>query len=123
VVETTLSGSYINKVAKRAKGLGYKITVLYFFVDDVKICLDRVKMRLEKGGHDVPEQDIERRFYRSFDNFWNHLAAMADEWILTYNGEFGFQQVAIGEGEKVSVENEVLFSLFNSKIGDNDNSK
>ena len=40
VVETTLSGSYINKVAERAKGLGYKITVLYFFVNDVKICLE-----------------------------------------------------------------------------------
>ena len=26
VVETTLSGSYINKIAKRAKGLGYKIS-------------------------------------------------------------------------------------------------
>ncbi|MCF8245930.1 MAG: AAA family ATPase [Saprospiraceae bacterium] len=62
VVETTLSGSYINKVAKRAKGLGYKIIVLYFFVNDVKICLDRVRTRLEKGGHDIPEEDIERRF-------------------------------------------------------------
>ncbi|MCF8245929.1 MAG: hypothetical protein K9J37_11695 [Saprospiraceae bacterium] len=39
---------------------------------------------------------------------------------MTYNGDFGFQQVAVGEGEKVSVENEVLFALFNSNLNKND---
>lgn len=114
VVETTLSGSYINKVARRAKANDYKITVIYVFVGEVKTCIERVRMRRQKGGHDVPDEDVERRFYRSFGNFWNTFKELADEWVLTYNGEFGFQQVAVGEGDKLSVENEVLFTLFNS---------
>jgi predicted ABC-type ATPase len=89
VLETTLSGTYINKVALRARAIGYKITVIYVFVSDPKTCMERVKMRRRKGGHDVPEEDIERRFYRSFGNFWFNFIEIANRWMLYYNGEEG----------------------------------
>jgi predicted ABC-type ATPase len=58
VVETTLSGSYINKVAQRAKAQGYRLKVVYIFLDSPQMCMERVKMRYYKGGHDVPEEDV-----------------------------------------------------------------
>jgi hypothetical protein len=39
---------------------------------------------------------------------------MATEWGLIYNGDAGFQEVAAGEFGEYSVENKVLFSLFQS---------
>lgn len=60
VVETTMSGSYINKVAKRAKELGYKIKLIYIFIESPAACIERVKMRIAKGGHEVPEEDVKR---------------------------------------------------------------
>ena len=114
VVETTLSGSYINKVTTKAIHSGYQVRIIYIFLDDPKLCIERVRTRVLKGGHDVPAEDIIRRFYRSKKNFWNNFIGIVDSWLLLYNGEDGFQQVAIGNKEEYSVENPMLFNLFNS---------
>ena len=116
VVETTLSGSYINKVAQKAKNKGYLVQVIYIFLDNPELCIDRVKSRVLKGGHHVPIEDIIRRYYRSKTNFWNNFTNLTDNWKLYYNGENGFQLVAIGKNENYSVENQILFNLFNSNL-------
>ncbi|MCB0518614.1 MAG: AAA family ATPase [Lewinellaceae bacterium] len=113
VVETTLSGSYINKVAQRAKALGYYLKVIYLFVDSPEVCILRVKGRLLKGGHDVPEEDIERRFYRSLRNFWENFRPISDEWNLIYNGEIGWQLTATGNKTEFEILNEILMQFFN----------
>lgn len=112
VVETTLSGSYINKVAQKALDKGYQVSIIYIFVDDEAICIQRVKNRVLKGGHDVPIVDIVRRFARSKRNFWQNFTKLADDWTLYYNGDEGFQLVATGNRSQYSVENETLFSNF-----------
>ncbi len=112
VIETTLSGTYINKVAEKAILQGYKIKVIYIFLDDPELCVERVKTRVVKGGHDVPEKDIVRRFYRSKLNFWDNFTSIADEWIMFYNGDEGFQQVALGNRLEYNIENPILFNIF-----------
>lgn len=112
VVETTLSGTYINKVAKRAKANGYKIKLIYIFIESPAACIERVKVRIAKGGHEVPEEDVKRRFYRSLSNFWDNFREMAERWFLIYNGEFGYQTIATGKLDDQSIENKVLFDNF-----------
>lgn len=114
VIETTLSGSYINKVGIKAKARGYKLKIIYIFVDSEDLCIERVRTRVLKGGHDVPEEDIRRRFMRSIENFWSNFTQLSDSWILLYNGEENYQQVAIGSNNDYSIENVILFSLFKS---------
>lgn len=114
VIETTLSGSYINKVAQRSKKLGYKVKLIYIFVDSEELCVERVRSRVLKGGHNVPEEDIRRRFQRSLNNFWDNFTQLSNSWILLYNGEENYQQVAIGTGNQYSIENQVLFNHFKS---------
>ena len=112
LLETTLSGSYINKVAKRSKKIGYALTVVYIFVDSEEVCIDRVKSRVLKGGHDVPIEDIKRRFQRSLTNFWTNFTELADRWVLLYNGDEGYEQVAVGVAQNYSIEHQALFSFF-----------
>jgi len=114
VVETTMSGNYVKKIALKAKEKGYKVLVIYIFIESAELCVERVKSRVIKGGHDVPEEDIKRRYYRSKEKFWNTFTELSDSWILLYNGINGFQSVAIGTNEKYSIENEILFNLFKS---------
>ena len=121
ILETTLSGSYINKVARKAQEFGYNVKLIYLFLDNAELCVERVKTRVLKGGHDVPEIDIVRRYSRSVDNFWTKMAPLSNSWILMYNGDEGFQQVALGENELYSVENEFLFDKF-QKILNNEKS-
>lgn len=114
VVETTLSGTYINKVAAKAQSNGYTVSIIYIFLDNADLCVKRVSMRVFKGGHDVPVEAIKRRFYRSKNNFWNNFISIADNWLLLYNGEKGFQQVAIGNHQFYSINNLALFNIFKS---------
>lgn len=67
--ETTLCGSNIINSIKKAKELGYKINLRYVGVSNPQIAKDRVKKRIELGGHGVSEDTIEHRFETSAENF------------------------------------------------------
>ena len=66
--ETTLCGNSIFNNVKFAKSLGYKVFVVYLGLDSVLIAKERVHMRVKKGGHGIPETDIERRYVQSLSN-------------------------------------------------------
>lgn len=46
------------------------------------IAIERVKLRVAQGGHNVPGQDIKRRFERSWVNFNEQYKSLADSWIV-----------------------------------------
>ncbi len=88
--------------------------MIYIFVDNEELCVERVRSRVLKGGHNVPEEDIRRRFQRSLTNFWDNFTQLSDSWILLYNGDENYQQVAIGTQDQFSIENQILFNHFKS---------
>ncbi len=85
-VETTLSGKTLEKLVRKAKESGYKIELIYSYLNDFSDCIKRVKTRVLNGGHNVEEEEITRRYYRSIINFWKYKD-LADKWSLFYNGE------------------------------------
>jgi predicted ABC-type ATPase len=111
-IETTLSGQYLARFIKDLKEKGYLITLIYIFLDNPEISIARIKVRVRNGGHFVPDQDVQRRFWRGKKNFWNIYKDLADYWEIYYNGEHGFIQVATGELNKKTVIDEKLFELF-----------
>lgn len=82
IAETTLSGVTFRNTITKAKGLGFDVTIAYLFLDSADTCVARVTARVRKGGHEVPELDIRRRFARSMINFWTVYREMADNWVL-----------------------------------------
>ena len=64
--ETTLCGNMIVKNILKAKSLGYFIELHYVGVDSVEIAKERVKYRVQQGGHGIPERDIEKRYEETF---------------------------------------------------------
>ena len=53
--ETTLSGrGHLNSV-RRLKKRGYSVHFLYLWVPTVELALGRIRERVSRGGHDVPE--------------------------------------------------------------------
>ncbi|MDO4366435.1 MAG: AAA family ATPase [bacterium] len=86
-VESTLSGRAHLSLIARARALGYCIILIYSFVDSVDACIARIAMRVQAGGHFVPDEDVRRRYLRSKRNFLNVYSPVADEWMLYYNGD------------------------------------
>jgi predicted ABC-type ATPase len=112
VIESTLSGLYLQKAIERFKNEGYHVSLLYVFVDSPKLAVDRVKMRVKEGGHGVPESDVKRRYFRSKNNFWTTYRYLVDEWQLFYNGEYIIIQVACGVQDEYTIANEEAFLIF-----------
>ena len=112
VVESTLAGLGYRRILERLKEESYTVTIAFVFVASSASCVARVEERVRKGGHDVPRDDIVRRFHRSKRNFWNVYRHQADRWQLFYNATEGFRLVASGQRDAYTVSVEHLFELF-----------
>ena len=116
VVESTLSGRSLVEFLKIAKSKGFTVVIIFVFVQSADTCLYRVQERASKGGHDVPESDVRRRFLRSILNFWNLYRALADKWILMYNSGSKPVNVAVCENSQVEIFDDVQFGLFRQLV-------
>jgi hypothetical protein len=67
-VETTLAGNSYLQMMLDARGRGYEVVLVYIGTGTVEINLARIRNRVLAGGHDVPEEDVRRRYRRSFEN-------------------------------------------------------
>jgi len=83
--ETTLAGkTYIN-LFKSLKCKGYRIHLFFLWISNPKLAIARIKERVRNGGHDVPSQDVKRRFYRGIDNLFKIYRPYFDSWMLFDN--------------------------------------
>lgn len=111
-IETTLAGKNHIKTINKAKELGYNVVLIYSYLDNSLMCENRIKIRVLNGGHDIPKEDIIRRFYRSKENFWNLYKDIVDEWNLFYNGSPEYTFVAHCDNSTIEVYNESLYNEF-----------
>jgi predicted ABC-type ATPase len=112
VIETTLSGRTLRNYLRRAQTAGFSITVTFIYLDSADTSVARVRARVLRGGHNVPEVDIRRRFTRSCTNFWHLYREIADQWVVVYNAGNGFVEVAFGIPGEFAVSDEDLFGRF-----------
>lgn len=83
--ETTLATkSYKSKIIK-AKEAGYTITLLYFWLQNVELAKERVKTRVEEGGHHIDEKTIERRYFAGIKNLFDIYLNVVDELLIFDN--------------------------------------
>ncbi len=112
VIESTLSGRMLHRHIQSARENGYWITVIFLFLSTETACLARIRERVTRGGHDVPEEDVRRRFPRTFRQFWSDYRMLSDDWAVFSNGGEAFELVASGSGGESEVNDEALFEDF-----------
>ncbi|MDR2982717.1 MAG: zeta toxin family protein [Puniceicoccales bacterium] len=79
-IETTLSGHTHAFFLRNWKKAGYTIEIAYLKIDVPELAVQRVAMRVQQGGHSVPETAIRRRISRSWENFNEIYKKLADDW-------------------------------------------
>ncbi len=81
-IETTLAGrAYINYI-KQWRSLGYHVKLVFLELPNVELAVQRVRQRATQGGHNIPEDDIRRRFRRGLENFHTIYRPIVDSWQL-----------------------------------------
>ena len=66
--ETTLSGKSIIKNIKKAKESGFFVEMNFIGIESANLAKERIKKRVEKGGHGIPDEAVERRYIESLEN-------------------------------------------------------
>jgi predicted ABC-type ATPase len=79
-VESTISGRSLQRVIQKLVESGYRILLVYLWLPEPDLAVERVRNRVRLGGHDVPEVDVRRRFYRSVVNFEKVYRRITHEW-------------------------------------------
>lgn len=89
--ETTLATrSYAGKI-REAQELGYTVTLLFFWLKSVGLAKDRVRMRVSEGGHNIPEDVIERRYRAGIKNLFDIYMAVPDR-VLIFDNTNGYPE-------------------------------
>ncbi|MCF8367081.1 MAG: zeta toxin family protein [Bacteroidales bacterium] len=115
--ETTLASRSYKKTIIKAKEAGYQITLLFFWLESVELAIERVKIRVEEGGHNIPKDIIRRRYYAGLKNLFEIYIPVCDYWMLFDNSKLQSELIAEGylKGE-IEVKNNRTFDLIKSKI-------
>jgi predicted ABC-type ATPase len=95
-IETTLATkSYINLV-RRAQAKGYTVRLLFFWLNSPELALLRIAERVAKGGHNIPEPIVRRRYVAGIQNLFRLFMNEVDYWVIYDNSEYPAVQIATG---------------------------
>lgn len=101
--ETTLSSKTYKEKVLYAQANGYQVTLLFFWLRNVELAIDRVKLRVEEGGHNIPEDTIKRRYKTGIKNLFEIYLSLADVFIILDNSDTKYDFIAEGKKGKETV--------------------
>lgn len=111
--ETTLAARNYISLIRAAREEGYRITLLYFWLSSPDFARQRVAKRVSMGGHNIPGDIIERRYYRGIFNLLNLYIPICDSWMVIDNIDEVPEVIANGgiNGEKL-IKNSDIWSII-----------
>ncbi|MBI2513311.1 MAG: hypothetical protein HYV96_15140 [Opitutae bacterium] len=83
--ETTLTGVGYVRLLRELKEAGYRVRLDYLWIPDLTITRARIRQRVTKGGHDIPDDVQQRRFGKGLRLLLDHYRPLLYEWRLYDN--------------------------------------
>ena len=107
-IETTLSSKNHLQTIKKAQEQGFEITLLFFWLNSVELAKERVKIRVSKGGHNIPPEIIARRYERGLENLEKYCV-LCDDWFVYDNSNNLSELIMDGNFQNKTIYNEETF--------------
>ena len=108
--ETTLAGKSHARLLAKLKNKGYRIHLYFLWVGNVDIALERIADRVRRGGHNVPEKIVRRRFNRGLPNLFGLYRPLLDFWVIFDNSTDEPVMIAYEEDGHLEIIEPDLFS-------------
>ncbi len=103
--ESTLSGVKTEKTIIRAKEKGYLVRLYYIGLNSSNESILRVKNRVSKGGHNIPDDKVLSRFSSRFDDLMKILP-YCDE-ATFFDNENGFIDIADYKNGELHIKKDI----------------
>jgi predicted ABC-type ATPase len=108
-IETTLSSRTYVSLCKQLIKKKYKIYLFFISLSDYQLAQKRVRERVKRGGHNIPEEVVKRRFNRGLENLNKHFLQLADHCLIIDNSENTPIKICVSE-------NGVVRKIFEADI-------
>lgn len=105
--ETTLSGRGHARWISLLRAAGYRAHLIFLALPSADLAVARVAERVRRGGHDVPEEVVRRRFVSGLRKLFETYSDAVDAWQVYDNADFaGPRLIASGfSGQAPQVAN------------------
>ena len=114
--ESTLATrSYAPWISRLAQE-GYEFHLLFLWLNNVELAIQRVAERVRNGGHSVSDDIIRRRYHRGLENLTRLYIPLADSWVVYDNSGAG-SPLLIANGEKGRPSTVVWPDVWQNVVG------
>jgi predicted ABC-type ATPase len=118
--ETTLSTKSYKSKIKEAKDKGYRVILLFFWLQNFELAKERVKIRVAEGGHNIDSDVIERRYIRGIKNLFDIYLPIVDGAFIFDNSEAQHELIADKQiGNSLNIVNIDKFNLLKKYYDNN----
>jgi predicted ABC-type ATPase len=118
--ETTLSTKSYKSKINEAKDKGYRVTLLFFWLQNIELAKERVKIRVSEGGHNIEPEVIERRYIRGIINLFDIYLPIVDGAFIFDNSEAQHELIADKQIDySLNIANEDKFNLLKNYYDNN----
>lgn len=93
-IETTLATRSYTSLVRRAQNAGYSVSLIYIWLNSPELALQRVAVRVKKGGHNIPENVVRRRYTKGISNLFKLFMPICDTWIAADNSRGILEPIA-----------------------------
>ena len=94
--ETTLASRSFAPWLAALRASGYREHIAFLSLSDPDLAVARVAERVRRGGHDVPEPVVRRRFEAGLENFFRLYQPLVDTWQVFDNSADAPRLIAAG---------------------------
>ncbi|MDJ1469740.1 zeta toxin family protein [Xanthocytophaga flava] len=111
--ETTLATKSYKSRIRNARTQGYTIVLLFFWLRKVELAIERVKIRVQEGGHNIETETIKRRYVSGLRNLFQIYLPLVDEAMLFDNSEGRYELIAEQNTDSgIHIANEEKFTIL-----------
>ncbi len=108
-IETTLATRSLVSIIKDARERGYTITLIYLWLQNPELAIQRVRDRVESGGHNIQEDVLRRRYAVGIKYLFEIYMPLCDSWMIGDNTNPPFSLVAEGNSKRTIIKDEDKF--------------
>ncbi len=84
-LETTLSGRIYATKIRHWRNLGYRVILFFLQLPSADMAIERVRLRVSQGGHNIPDEVVRRRFDAGPFHLNHTYQPIVDAWFLYEN--------------------------------------
>lgn len=114
--ETTLATKTYQHRVKEAQALDYKVSLLFFWLNSVELAKERVRYRVSEGGHHIPVDVIERRYFRGLRNLFDIYLPICDDVLLMDNSDINRVAILGKVGSDLAIFDEGRYDLVKDNL-------